>query len=241
MNEQAYVIPLGNRIARAIIRPTLRGIMSALSRITITGKENIPTSGPYLIAINHVSLFEAPLVVSFWPVIPETIGAVEIWQRPGQSILAKLYHGIPLHRGEFDRTALERAIAALRAGRPLVIAPEGTRSHTPGMQRGKPGVAFFIDQTQAPVLPVGVVGTTTDYLKRAFRFEKPELEMHIGVPLRLPPIEGRGEARRQARQRYVDLIMLEIARLVPSEYRGVYADASILDQPVQPEPEVQAR
>lgn len=236
--DERYRVPLGNQIARALIRPALRSLILALSPIQITGRENIPASGPYLIAINHVSIYEAPVVVSFWPVIPEAIGAVEIWQRRGQSTLARLYGGIPVHRGEFDRRAISRALAALRSGRPLVIAPEGGRSHTPGMRRGKPGVAYFMDQAQVPVLPVGIVGTTTDYIQRAFHFERPPLEMHIGKPLRLPAIEGRGEERRLSRQRYVDTIMLEIAALLPENYRGVYADPSVIDRP--PEAEIAA-
>jgi 1-acyl-sn-glycerol-3-phosphate acyltransferase len=115
-----------------------------------------------------------------------------------------------------------------------MIAPEGTRSRKPGMGRGKPGVAYLMDQAKVPVVPVGIVGSTEDYMKRALRLERPKLEMHIGKPVRLPPIEGRGEARRKARQRYVDLIMLEIASLLPLEYRGLYADPAILEQPGPP-------
>ena len=168
MTSTPYVIPLKNQLARGILRPLFRLIFYAISRVTITGKENVPPSGAYLIATNHVSLFEAPLIVSFWPIAPEAFGAAEIWERPGQATLARLYKGIPVHRGEFDRTSLDLALSVLAASRPLLIAPEGTRSHQPGMQRAHSGVAFLVEKAQVPVVPLGIVGSTDDFLFFAF-------------------------------------------------------------------------
>ena len=85
-----------------------------------------------------------------------------------------------------------------------------------------PGVAFIIEKADVPVMPVGVVGATQDFLSRALRGERPVLEMRIGKPIRLPPIEGKGDDRRTARQRNADSIMIHIASLLPLEYRGVY-------------------
>jgi hypothetical protein len=48
--------------------------------------------------------------------------------------------------------------------------------------------------------------------------------MNIGKPLRLPPLSGKGEERRRERQRNADLVMAQIARLLPGEYRGIYAE-----------------
>lgn len=218
----AYSVPLANRLLRRIFRPIFRFIFHLLSNVHITGKENIPKRGAYLIAINHISLFEAPLMAAFWPSPPEAAGAVEIWNRPGQAILVRLYGGIQVHRGEFDRQALEAIIAALNSGRPLLLAPEGQRSHTPGMQRALPGAAYIIEKTGVPVLPVGIVGTTADFFDRAIRMHRPTIEMRIGKPIHLPMVEGKGAARRAALQANADRIMQAIADLVPSEYRGVY-------------------
>jgi 1-acyl-sn-glycerol-3-phosphate acyltransferase len=149
---------------------------------------------------------------------------VDIWQRRGQSRLARYYGGIPIHRGEYDRQAIERVQAALKSGRPLLISPEGGRSHTLGMRRALPGVAFIIERASVPVVPVGVVGATDDFLKRGIRGERPLIEMRIGVPFRLPPVEGKGEQRRNSRQRNADIIMQHIAVLLPPEYYGVYGN-----------------
>jgi 1-acyl-sn-glycerol-3-phosphate acyltransferase len=219
----AYTVPFKIRLARAILRPAFRLVFHLLSQVTITGLENVPKHGPYLIAINHVSLFEPPFILAFWPTAPEAAGATDIWSRPGQSVLARLYGGIPVHRGEYDRQLLDTLLGVLRAGYPLLIAPEGGRSHTPGMRRALPGVAFLVEKTNIPVLPVGLIGTTDDFLQRALRGDRPTLYMHIGAPIHLPAVGGKGDERRLARQRNVDQIMYAIASLLPAEYRGVYA------------------
>ena len=196
---------------------------NSLSRVNIVGAENIPKKGAYLIAINHVSLFEAPFILAFWPVAPEAVGAVDIWSRPGQSLLARLYGGIPVHRGEYDRKLIDKMLSALKSGRPLVIAPEGGRSHTPGMRRALPGVAHVIDQAGVAVIPVGINGATDDFLNSALRGKRPQIEMKIGPPLSFEAIQERGESKRQKRQANADQIMYRIAELLPSEYRGEYA------------------
>jgi 1-acyl-sn-glycerol-3-phosphate acyltransferase len=212
------------RALRPSVRALFRGIFHILSRVEIQGLENVPSGGAYLIAINHVSLFEAPFVVSFWPVAPEVAGAADVWNRPGQSILAKVYGGIPIHRGHFDRRMIDTTLSVLRSGYPLLIAPEGGRSHTPGMQRAKPGVAYLMDKAAVPVVPVGIVGSTDDFLERALRGQRPHIQMHVGPGLHLSPVMGKGKDRREIRQQNADRVMAAIAALLPKNYQGVYAN-----------------
>jgi 1-acyl-sn-glycerol-3-phosphate acyltransferase len=217
-----YSVPFPNRLFRRAFRPVFRLIFHLLSKVRIIGRENVPKNGSYLITINHISLFEPPFLLAFWPVPPEGAGAVEIWDRPGQSILVRLYHGIQVHRGEFDRQSLETMIAALQSGRPLLLAPEGGRTHDLGMRRALPGVAYIVDKTHVPVVPVGIVGASDDFLKRGLHLKRPIIEMRIGQPFNLPPVNGRGAERREALQANADQIMLAVASLVPPEYHGVY-------------------
>jgi 1-acyl-sn-glycerol-3-phosphate acyltransferase len=217
-----YTVPIVNRIARRIFRPIFRLVFHLLSDVKTIGRENVPKHGSYLITINHVSLFEPPIILAFWPTPPEGAGAVEIWSRPGQAILVRLYHGIPVHRGDFDRQLLDTMIAVLKSGRPLLLAPEGGRTHHIGMRRALPGVAYIVDKTGVPVIPVGIIGTTDDFMNRALHLKRPRLEMRIGKPLILPQVEGKGAMRHEALQANADKIMQAIAELMPPEYRGVY-------------------
>lgn len=221
----AYRVPLFNRLARPLLKAAMRGIFHLLAEVHISGQENIPPK-PYIVAINHVSLYDPPFILAFWPEMIESMGASDIWKKPGQNILVRLYHAIPVHRGEYDRRLIDQVLSALATGHALLIAPEGGRTHVTAMRQAKPGLAHIVDAARVPVVPVGIVGTTSDFWQRARRGERPRLEMRIGQPLHLPPLEGTGEARRAARQRNTDLVMAHIARLLPEEYRGYYAEAA---------------
>ena len=218
--------PVRVKIFRWVFRPIFRLIFHLISDVNITGLENIPKNGSYIIAINHISIIEPPLVIAFWPKAPEAVGAKDIWERKGQASLARFYGGIQVHRGEYDRQLIKSMIQVIQSGHPLLIAPEGGRSHSPGMRPALPGVAYLVDKSEAPVLPVGIVGSTDDFLHKAIRLRRPVLEMRIGETITLPKIEGRGEQRRESLKRNADMIMYKIAELLPSGYRGVYANGN---------------
>jgi len=226
MNDP-YRVPLRFRLTRPYLKTVFRGAFHVLAKIKITGREHIPQGRPYVVAMNHVSIFDPPLVSAFWPEQLEIIGAEEVFDKPGQGLLLKAYGVIPVHRGDYDRALLVKIIRIIKSGLPLLIAPEGARSHVTAMNRAKTGIAYIIEQTGVPVLPVGLVGTTRDLMKRAARGKKPPLEMHIGKPLTLPPITAKGTGRHEARQGNADLVMRHLAGLLPEEYRGVYAESAI--------------
>jgi 1-acyl-sn-glycerol-3-phosphate acyltransferase len=133
-----------------------------------------------------------------------------------------------VHRGDYDRVLFTQIISVIKAGFPLLIAPEGGRSHTPGLKRAMPGISYIVEQTQVPVVPVGIVGTTEDFWQRAKRGERPPLELRIGKSIMLPEITTRGAEKHEARQRNADLVMNTLAGLLPEEYRGVYARSAVL-------------
>lgn len=216
-----YEVPLRNRIARRIIRPLFKFLFRLISRIELKGFENIPDE-PYILVFNHVSLYEAPLIVAFWPIFPEVLGASDVWNRPGQNILARAYGGIPIDRGEINRTAMHRMVAAVLTGRSLMIAPEGGRSHSPGMRKAKSGIIYLFEKTRAVIVPVGLVGTTDDFLSNALRGKRPQASLTVGKPFVLPEFEEGEKSGADVRQEKVDYIMKKIAELVPDEYRGYY-------------------
>jgi 1-acyl-sn-glycerol-3-phosphate acyltransferase len=226
-DPKPYQIPLRFKIIRPVAKFLFRGLFRAFARVNILGKENIPYGKPYIVAINHVSIFDPPFVAAFWPEQLEIIGAIDVFSRPGQGQLLKLYGVIPVHRGDYDRPLLTKMTSILKSGIPLLIAPEGTRSHTPGMQRAKPGIAYLLEKTNAPVLPVGLVGTTEDFWQRARSGQRPCLEMRIGKPIVFSSPAIPGIEKHTTRQKNADLVMSYLAGLLPEEYRGVYAGSAI--------------
>ena len=225
--KETYQVPLRFRIVRPVLKSLFRGLFHILSRVHIIGEENVPCGKPYIVAMNHVSIFDPPFAAAFWPEYLEIIGAEDVFHKPGQGQLLKLYGVIPVHRGDYDRILLTKIIHIIQSGFPLLIAPEGRRSHVPGMGRARPGIAYIIERTGVPILPAGIVGTTEDYWQRARHGEKPLLEMRIGKPFHLPQIASRGTEKHLARQQNADLIMSYLAGLLPEEYRGVYAKSAI--------------
>jgi 1-acyl-sn-glycerol-3-phosphate acyltransferase len=157
----------------------------------------------------------------------EIIGASDVFEKPGQGQILKAYGVIPVHRGDYDRVLFTKIISVIKAGFPLLIAPEGGRSHVTAMRRAMPGIAYIVEQTHVPVVPVGIVGTTEDFWQRARRGERPPLELRVGKPITLPEITTKGTEKHEARQRNADLVMNYLAGLLPEEYRGVYAQSAI--------------
>ena len=223
MTAGRHVIPWYKEIFRFIFRPIFRLVFYILSPIRITGRENIPAKGAYLVVFNHVSLYDAPLLVAVWPKALEILGAQDIWDRPGQNILVRGYGAIPVLRGEIDQEAVKRILSALRSGRPLMMAPEGGRSHGAGMRQGKAGIVYFIEATGAPVVPVGIVGTKDDYYRQGSRGNRPPVLVKIGPAFHLPEMKGApGDSPKELRHMKVDYIMRRIADLLPEDYRGYY-------------------
>ena len=225
--KEPYRVALRYRLTRFFLKPVFRGIFHLFADVAITGRENIPFGKPYVVAINHISIFDPPFAGAFWPEQLEVIGAIDVFDKPGQGLILKAYGVIPVHRGDYDRVLLVKIIHILRSGLPLLIAPEGGRSHSPAMKRAKPGVGYIIEQTGVPVLPVGLVGTTEDFWHRATHGDRPRLEMRIGKPIVFPAITSKGAERHTLRQQHTDLIMSHLAGLLPEEYRGEYAGSAI--------------
>src|SRR5512139_481806 len=158
--SEAYQVPLRYKISRPLLKAVFRFLFRTLGRVTITGRENILRGKPCLIAMNHVSIYDPPLAGAFWPGPLEIIGAIDVFEKPFQGQLLRAYGVIPVHRGDYDRALLTRMVCILEAGYPLLIAPEGGRSHIPGLMRAKPGVAYLGEKTKVPIVPVALVGTT---------------------------------------------------------------------------------
>lgn len=218
-------LPLKVRLQRPIIRWGFRTGYRLAAHIEILGRENIPKEGPYLITFNHVSIFDPPLLVGFWPSAPEAMGAEYLWNKLWFGIIMRGYGAIPVSSDFFDRKLLSTSLDILYTGKTLAVAPEGKRSHEPGLLPGKPGIVYIAKKANAKIIPVGITGTTSELFKRATRLKRPNVTMRIGTPFRLPRSYSKEMDRKAIRQKNVDLVMTKIAELLPEEYRGVYADS----------------
>lgn len=221
-SSQTYRVSIGNRIGRRIVRAVGRMLYQLFARMKITGLENVPADGAYIIACKPISIFEPTFIQTFGSDAREALGAVEVWREPDKKILAQMCGGIPLDRDEVCREALMKAVQALLSRFVLLMSPEGRLAWQPGLWRAKWIVAYLAEKADVPGLPVGIVGSTGDFLKQVISFTRPRLEMRIGKPVRLPALAMVSQDRREALRQYADRMMLHIAALLPANYCGEY-------------------
>jgi len=195
-------------------------ILRLFTKMKVEGEEHIPTSGPFVLAPNHIHMFDLPVIFACLP-RRTVVFAANKWQKiPIFGWLLSFFgDAIYVHRGEPDRRALGQALDVLRAGGVLGLAPEGTRSRTGGLQKGRTGVVYLASRGNAPILPVVAFGQ-----EKAFacwlRLRRVPITVRFGEVIHLPP----GKYRAPDLEARTDILMMTLARLLPPAYRGVYAD-----------------
>jgi len=208
----------------ANIRTWATALVHLNARVQVQGAENIPRHGPLIIASNHISLADPPIITVVVPRRIVWMAKRELFGMPGLGLAFYLFGCLPVRRFEADLAALRQARRVLERGLALGMFPEGTRSGRPGMNRAWPGTALLALQTGAPVLPVGIMGTEQIHLPRDIvgflRLRRYPVRVVVGQPFRLPVSE---RLRSQDVQEGTEAIMARIAALLDPPYRGVYA------------------
>lgn len=206
-----------------VIRGVVRFLLRLLSRLEIEGLENIPDQGPYLLVTNHLHWLDPPVVMAAFP-HRAYVFAAEKWGK--NRLLGPLFRSLDaifVQRGEVDRKALRQALAVLRGGGVLGLAPEGTRSKTGALQQGRSGAAYMAYQTGIKLVPVVATGQK-QLFPSLWRFRRARVRVVFGPPFEPPPVEGRVRAAHV--HAFTEEIMYRLAAMLPPEYRGVYADVT---------------
>ncbi|MFQ5578326.1 MAG: lysophospholipid acyltransferase family protein [Anaerolineae bacterium] len=206
-----------------VLRAIFKVIVAAAARVEVSGLENIPLKGPFILAVNHLTILEPPVLFVVLPIKRVTVFAADKWEQAfAIGWLLKRVGAIFVNRGTVDRRALRAALNVLKRGGVLGMAPEGTRSRTGSMIRAKPGIAYLATVANVPILPVGMSGQL-NFSRQWLRLKRLRLRINIGRLLYVPAVSGADKMARL--QHYADQVMVAIARLVDPELRGVYAAA----------------
>ncbi len=180
----------------------------------VAGTENLPRTGPFLIAGNHASHLDPPLIGSHVPRQMSFFARKTLWVRGVASWWLDGVGTIPVDRdGGQDVGALKRVLRALGEGRVMILFPEGTRSPDGKLQTPKPGVGFIACKTQVPVVPARIFGSFEAYGKGA---KIPKFGTPISVVFGKPLAPAEYDDPSAGKERYQiasQRIMAAIAKL----------------------------
>lgn len=208
------------KIAVTIVKPLYHIFLSW----EVRGRKNVPPSGPLIVVANHVHVIDGELLlfgVSRWIIY---IAKEPLFHYPIVGPFLRWAQALVVYRhGTLNQTRelLKQVEQTLNKGSVIGIFPEGKRSHQGKLQAGKPGLALLASRMHIPILPVGISGTDKIH-GISWLWKRPHIVVNIGKPFYLPQPNGR--LTKLQRKELTDLMMKEIAALLPPEYQGVYAE-----------------
>jgi 1-acyl-sn-glycerol-3-phosphate acyltransferase len=200
------------RLAR-FLRAFAAPLLLAIYRTQFRGEENVPASGGFILAGNHVSYLDPALLWAGAPREVHFVAKQELFETPVIGWGLPRLFVLPISRGTADRVAIQRATDLLGYGEPVGIFPEGTRQ-VPGAPTDEPseahaGVAFIAMRADVPVVPVGIAGTDRALPKGAKLPRFPKVTVRYGEPVR--PEEFTEGSRKERTQAMTAEIMRRIA------------------------------
>ena len=199
----------------------LKTCMSFWGELNIEGKENIPSDRPLIVLSNHISTVDPSVLGVSLPSMPSFIMKKELFAFPPLGFLFYTVGGFPIDRDKPGVDALRWARKRIRQNVIMCMFPEGTRSKSCVLQKGKSGALILAASTNATILPMGISGT--EKYQSIFRVFKPsgKFKLCIGEPFKLADDISRSKSFYNEA---IEEVMFRIAALLPEERRGDFGD-----------------
>jgi len=160
--------------------------------LRVEGAERVPRGGPVILAANHKSYLDPPLIGALLPREIHYLAKRQLFDVPLFGAWVRASNAIPIDREGFDRRGIERALETIRAGNALLVFPEGTRIRREGLGPPKEGIAMLIARAGCAVIPVRLKGTWKGERRGAGRRG---ITVRFGEPLLFPPVPPGREGR----------------------------------------------
>ncbi|MEO6001815.1 MAG: lysophospholipid acyltransferase family protein [Opitutus sp.] len=203
--EMEFVYGLFHYITTVIYGMAFRG--------EVIGQENLPKDGAFLIASNHASYIDPPVVGSMVPRQLCFFARKTLWKPGVASWWLDKVGTIPVDRdGGQDVSALKRVLRSLKDNKGLILFPEGTRTPDGHLQTPKAGVGFIVCKSQVPVVPARIFGSYEAFGKGSSLRPGTPISVVFGAPIS-PSRYDEPSAGKDRYQIASDRIMAEIARL----------------------------
>jgi 1-acyl-sn-glycerol-3-phosphate acyltransferase len=182
----------GSRFFYQLIRFLVVSICRTYCRMTVSGQENIPQTGPFVLAPVHRSYIDTPIASGCTRRRMRFMGKDSMWKRQPLNWMLSALGAFPVTRGSADREAIMRAIQVLKSGEPLVLFPEGERKSGPVVQPLMDGAAYVACKAGVSIIPVGIGGSERVMGKGAKFIYPKKLVVIIGKPIPVPAsVDGR--------------------------------------------------
>ena len=181
MPDLSYVVPRG--IVRALQFPS-HALTSAVFDLELTGKRHVPKSGSVVVAANHFSHLDVPLIGLNLDRYLRFLAVDELYgKNPLFDATMNFFGAIPLDRDGYPVSALRTAVAHLQAGHAVGVFPEGRRVESWGVDPPKQGAAWLAWMSGAPVLPVTIYGTQDSMAPEARSFARTAVRIWVDEPM----------------------------------------------------------
>ena len=199
-----------------------RAMFATYFRWRVIGAENVPPSGGVILASNHASFLDPPLVGAGLNRPINFLARESLFRFPGMAALLRSWSVVPVDRDGGGARGLKNILDRLLAGGGIILFPEGTRTQDGKLQPARSGIGLTVIKSDAPVVPVRVFGTFEAY-GRHLKFPRPHrVIVKYGQPLDFEKlrVEARVCAKAQLKEIYqqvADEIMAAIAKVEPRE------------------------
>lgn len=204
-----------------------RTLYKTYFRARMHNAERVPESGPVIIASNHASFLDPPLVGSCLHRGISYLARDTLFRYPGVGWLLRKWESVPVDREGGGAAGLRAILDRLLAGGGIILFPEGTRTRDGKLQPARSGIGLVVIKSTAPVVPVRVFGTFEAFGKHV-RFPLPhQLTVKFGTPMDFASLRAEATTCSKARlkkiyQQVADDIMAAIAKLEPCEDKAQF-------------------
>jgi 1-acyl-sn-glycerol-3-phosphate acyltransferase len=187
-----------------------KAIAKTFFNYRVIGAENMIEEGPCIIAANHCSYLDPPLVGVACRRAIHYLARKSLLDIPVLGSILPQLNVIPVDQKNADRSALMGAIRVVREGGGVLIFPEGTRSPDGELQPAQPGIGMIVVKTDAPVVPVRIFGSYQAFSRERRIPRQASVTVVVGRPLRFSLEDG---STREPYQKTRDRIMDAVAAL----------------------------
>lgn len=214
-----------------VSRFVMRLFFQSMGGLDVVGTDKIPTDGHGIIACNHLSYMDPPLIAAAVRRSCCFMARSTLFRNPLFALLIRNLGAFPVNRDNPTRSLVRHVLALLEAGNVVVMFPEGTRSEDGRLQHGESGIAAFVHWSGAPVIPAAVIGSNK-MLSRSQRWpHRAHTRVIFGDPIFFTPDSPRSEIVTGTMRAIAALLTANGVPSVAFEDQAVQTDREVGEAP----------